>query len=128
MNALEHLDLSSTLIDDNSVEIIACIGANLRILILDGTGVTAAGLGILAGNVPTLQNISLSCTPADDLAISYISMVPSLKVINLSKTNINGMTLPSSVGAPLAFHRLLDFSYYCFGKYNPHALPYIPCF
>ncbi|KAF7151730.1 hypothetical protein RHSIM_Rhsim02G0242800 [Rhododendron simsii] len=91
MNALEHLDLSSTLIDDNSVEIIACIGANLRILILDRTGVTAAGLGILAGNVPTLQNISLSCTPADDLAISYISMVPSLKVINLSKTNINGL-------------------------------------
>lgn len=111
MYALEHLDLSATLIDDNSVEIIACIGAKLRSLILDGTGVTAAGVGILAGNVPTLQNISLSRTPADDLAISYISMIPSLKVINLSKTNVNGMTLPPVLEAPIAFLDLL-ISYY----------------
>ncbi|KAI7990075.1 Internalin I [Camellia lanceoleosa] len=91
MNALEHLDLSSSLIDDNSVELIACIGSNLRILNLDRTRVTSAGVGILAGNVPNLQNISLSSTQIDDLAISYISMIPSLKVINLSNTNVKGL-------------------------------------
>ncbi|KAL7167703.1 hypothetical protein ACSBR2_038207 [Camellia fascicularis] len=91
MNALEHLDLSSSLIDDNSVELIACIGSNLRILNLDRTRVTSAGVGILAGNVPNLQNISLSCTQIDDLAISYISMIHSLKVINLSNTNVKGL-------------------------------------
>lgn len=128
MYALEHLDLSATLIDDNSVEIIACIGAKLRSLILDGTGVTAAGVGILAGNVPTLQNISLSRTPADDLAISYISMIPSLKVINLSKTNVNGMTLPPVLELLLHFIDLLISTISNLESTTPHILPYIPCF
>ncbi|PSS04242.1 Toll-like receptor 13 [Actinidia chinensis var. chinensis] len=91
MNALEHLDLSSTSIEDNSVELIAGIGANLRILNLNSTKVTSDGVGILAGNVPKLQNIQLSGTQTDDGAISYIGMMPSLKFIDLSKTNVRGL-------------------------------------
>ncbi|KAA8528237.1 hypothetical protein F0562_035512 [Nyssa sinensis] len=91
MNALEHLDLSSSLMEDESVELIAKIGANLRNLNLSKTRVTSAGVGILAGHVPNLEIISLSCTRIDDLAISYISMMPSLKVINLSNTKVKGL-------------------------------------
>uniref|UniRef100_A0A5B7AVA2 Uncharacterized protein n=1 Tax=Davidia involucrata TaxID=16924 RepID=A0A5B7AVA2_DAVIN len=91
MNALEHLDLSSGPMEDDSIEQIARIGANLRNLNLSKTRVSSAGVGILAGHVPNLEIISLSCTPTDDLAISYISMMPSLNVINLSNTNVKGL-------------------------------------
>ncbi|XAR70181.1 hypothetical protein NMG60_11026956 [Bertholletia excelsa] len=91
MNALESLDLSSSSVDDKSMELITSIGEKLRNLNLSGTQITSAGVGILAGKVPNLLNISLSCTRTDDLAISYISTMPSLKVINLSKTVVKGL-------------------------------------
>ncbi|XP_059640872.1 uncharacterized protein LOC132283021 [Cornus florida] len=91
MNALDHLDLSSTLMEDDSVELITCMGAKLRNLNLSKTRVSSAGVEILAGRVPNLEIISLSCTSVDDYAISCISKMPSLKVINLSNTNVKGL-------------------------------------
>ena len=79
------------MVSDDSVEMIACVGGNLRSLNLGGTRVSSAGLGILAGHVPNLEILSLSQTPVDDTAISFISMMPSLKVVDLSNTNIKGI-------------------------------------
>lgn len=90
MEMLEHLDLSSTMIDDDSVEQIVCIGANLKYLNLSRTKVSSHGVGILAGHVPKLENLSLSNTSVDDMALSYIGMMPSLKVVDLSNTKIKG--------------------------------------
>ena len=104
MNTLEHLDLSSSLIDDKSVEVVASVGANLRNLNLSKTRVTSAGVGVLSGNVPNLEKISLSCTEVDDHAISYMSLMPSLKVVNLSKTNVKGMAFHVIIGAYVMSH------------------------
>lgn len=90
MKALEHLDLSFTMVGDDSIELIACIGENLRNLNLSNTRVSSAGLSILARCVPNLETILLSHTPVDDVAISYISMMSSLKIINLRNTNVKG--------------------------------------
>ncbi|XVE58059.1 hypothetical protein DITRI_Ditri04bG0139900 [Diplodiscus trichospermus] len=90
MKMLEDLDLSSSIIGDDSVELIASIGASLKSLNLSSTRVSSAGMGILAGHVPKLEILSLSQTSIDDIALSYISLMPSLKVIDLSKTNIKG--------------------------------------
>lgn len=91
MKLLEHLNLGSTIMGDDSVELISCIGANLKNLNLSGTKVSSAGIGILAGRVPKLENLCLSQTAIDDVALSYISLMPSLKVIDVSNTNIKGM-------------------------------------
>ncbi|KAL9330013.1 hypothetical protein ACSQ67_005016 [Phaseolus vulgaris] len=90
MKVIEHLNLSSCMMGDDSVEMVACVGGNLKSLNLSGTRVTSAGLGILAGHVPNLETLSLSQTPVDDTAISFISMMPSLKDVDLSNTNIRG--------------------------------------
>ncbi|KAL0329958.1 UNVERIFIED_CONTAM: hypothetical protein Sradi_4982500 [Sesamum radiatum] len=91
MNALTNLNLSDSAVVDNSVEHIAYIGANLRYLNLSSTKVTSEGIGALAGHVPNLEIVLLSGTPIDDTAVSYISVMPSLKAINLSKTNVKGL-------------------------------------
>ena len=91
MKVLEHLDLSSTMMGDDAIEEIVCIGANLRYLDLSKNKISSVGVGILAGHVPNLEILSLSETSVDDVAISYISLMPSLKEIDLSKTNIKGM-------------------------------------
>ncbi|KAL5747671.1 hypothetical protein ACOSQ2_024968 [Xanthoceras sorbifolium] len=98
MKALEHLDLSSSMIEDDTVELIACIGANLRNLNLSKTRVSSSGVEVLAGHLPNLEILSLSGTLIDDVAISYISMMPSVKVIDLSNTDIKGFLL-QQVGA-----------------------------
>ncbi|KAK7399111.1 hypothetical protein VNO78_10286 [Psophocarpus tetragonolobus] len=90
MKVIEHLNLSSCMMGDESVEIVACAGGNLKSLNLSGTRVSSAGLGILVGHVPNLEILSLSQTPMDDTAISFISMMPSLKDVDLSNTNIKG--------------------------------------
>lgn len=90
MKVIEHLNLSSCMMGDDSVEMVACAGGNLKSLNLSGTRVSSAGLGILAGHVPHLEILSLSQTPVDDTAISFISMMPSLKDVDLSNTNIKG--------------------------------------
>lgn len=90
MDALEHLDVSFSRIGDDSIELITRVGANLKNLNLGNTRLSSAGVGILAGHVPNLEILSLSHTAIDDFALSYISMMPSLRVIDLSNTNIRG--------------------------------------
>ncbi|XP_010055863.2 uncharacterized protein LOC104443990 [Eucalyptus grandis] len=90
MKSLECLDLSSSGIGDDSVELIAQIGGNLRNLNLNNTGVTSSGVGILAGYVPNLEIFSLSRTSVDDIAIAYIGVMPKLKAIDLSHTKVKG--------------------------------------
>ncbi|XWS61621.1 hypothetical protein CRYUN_Cryun07bG0142100 [Craigia yunnanensis] len=70
MKMLEHLDLSSSIIGDDSVELIVCIGASLKSLNLSSTRVSSAGIGILAGHVPKLEILSLSHTSIDDVVLS----------------------------------------------------------
>lgn len=91
MKALEHLDLSFTAVQDDDVEAISCIGANLRHLNLNNTKVSNVGLETLAGHVPKLEVLSLSHTSVDDFAIGYISTMHSLKALDLSNTNIKGI-------------------------------------
>ncbi|WVZ24259.1 hypothetical protein V8G54_002803 [Vigna mungo] len=93
MKLIEHLSLSSCMMGDDSVEMVACVGANLKSLNLSGTRVSSAGLGILAGHVPNLEILSLSQTPLDDTGISFISMMPSLKDVDLSNTYIKGWNI-----------------------------------
>ncbi|KAK9275038.1 hypothetical protein L1049_022296 [Liquidambar formosana] len=106
MNALEYLDLSFCMMEDDSVALIASIGANLRTLNLSNTRISSTGVGILAGHVPNLEVISLSHTPIDDAAIFHISMMPSVKVINLNNTNVKGFT--HQVGAGSDRHSFTD--------------------
>ncbi|CAK8579331.1 unnamed protein product [Lathyrus sativus] len=90
LKVIEHLNLSSCMIDDDSVEMVASIGGKLKSLNLSGTWVSSAGVGILAGHVPNLEILSLSQTSVDDIAFSFISMMPSLRDVDLSSTNIKG--------------------------------------
>lgn len=92
MNRLEYLDLSFSRIDDDHINSVECIGWNLRDLNLSNTRVSTAGIAALAGKVPNLESLSLSHTAVDDDALPFISMMPSLVVINLSNTNIKGFT------------------------------------
>ncbi|KAE9614076.1 putative leucine-rich repeat domain, L domain-containing protein [Lupinus albus] len=91
MGVIEHLNLSSCMMDDDSIEMVACVGGKLKSLNLSGTKVSSVGLGILAGHVPNLESLTLSQTQVDDTAILFISMMPSLKVVDLSTTNIKGV-------------------------------------
>ncbi|KAE8677961.1 AMP-dependent synthetase and ligase family protein isoform 1 [Hibiscus syriacus] len=93
MKMLEHLDLNSSTFGDGSVEMIVCIGSGLKNLNLSRTKVSSVGIGILAGQVPKLEILSLSQTSIDDVALSYIGLMPSLKVVDLSNTNIKGFIL-----------------------------------
>ncbi|KAI4315524.1 hypothetical protein L6164_028322 [Bauhinia variegata] len=90
MKVMEHLNLSSCVMGDDSVEMVACIGRNLKSLNFSGTRVSSSGVGILVGHVPNLEILSLSQTLVDDAAIAYISMMPSLRVVDLSNTIIKG--------------------------------------
>ncbi|KAI3468614.1 hypothetical protein Pfo_025277 [Paulownia fortunei] len=91
MKAMTDLNLSDSALVDNSVKHIAYIGANLRYLNLCNTKVSSDGIGTLSGYVPNLETLLLSGTPINDTAVSYISMMPSLRVINLSSTNVKGL-------------------------------------
>ncbi|KAH6804381.1 hypothetical protein C2S51_032628 [Perilla frutescens var. frutescens] len=90
MNAMSDLNLSGSALFDNSVEHIVCIGESLKHLNLNDTKVSSEGIRALAGHVPNLETLLLSGTPIDDTAVSYISMMPALKIINLSRTNVKG--------------------------------------
>ncbi|CAL4910851.1 unnamed protein product [Urochloa decumbens] len=90
MENLEHLDLSSNRITDDTIEHIAKVGTNLKYLSLKGTGITSQALCVLAGTVPNLTSLSLSHTHIGDSALAYISMMPLLRTIDLSHTSIKG--------------------------------------
>ncbi|KAK4262882.1 hypothetical protein QN277_028381 [Acacia crassicarpa] len=110
MKVIEHLNLSSCMIGDDSIEIVALIGVNLKSLNLNGTRVSSAGVGILAGHVSSLEILSLSETPIDDAAISYIGTMPSLKAVDLSHTVIKGFMHQeeTQLDAPLSLTALQD--------------------
>ncbi|PWA80481.1 leucine-rich repeat (LRR) family protein [Artemisia annua] len=91
VHVLEYLDLSGNLIGDDSAEYIASVGANLKSLNLSNTRVSSAGVAVLTGHVPKLEIISLDSTPTDDLALSYIGMIPSLKSVSMKGTNVRGL-------------------------------------
>ena len=93
MKNLEHLDLSSNRITDDTIEHIAKVGTNLKYLSLKGTGITSQALCVLAGTVPNLTSLSLSHTKIDDSALAYVSMMPLLSTIDLSHTSIKGLLL-----------------------------------
>ncbi|GKE34302.1 Toll-like receptor 2, partial [Tanacetum coccineum] len=90
-HVLEYLDLTSNLIGDDSAEYIASVGANLKSLNLNNTRVSSAGVTVLTGHVPKLEIISLDSTPIDDLAISYIGMIPSSKSVSMKNINVRGL-------------------------------------
>ncbi|XP_076938251.1 uncharacterized protein LOC143606336 [Bidens hawaiensis] len=96
IRTLEYLDLMGNLIGDDSVTFIASVGANLKTLNLSKTRVSSAGVSVLVGCVPKLETLSLDSTPTDDIAISYIGMMPSLKVVNMKGTNIRGVIQQNS--------------------------------
>lgn len=111
LKAMEYLDLSGSMIGDDSIEAIASIGAILRNLNLGKTRVTSAGVAILVGHVPKLEILSLSHTLVDDLAMSYIGMMPSLKLVDLNNTIINGFihqdgAEPNLISSLTALHSL----------------------
>ncbi|KAK9094169.1 hypothetical protein Scep_025638 [Stephania cephalantha] len=91
MTALEHLDLSFTRIRDNNISPILLLGESLRYLNLSNTRLTSTGLGLLVGNLPHIESLLLTHTGVDDSALSYISTMESLKVLDLSNTNIKGL-------------------------------------
>ncbi|TVU16969.1 hypothetical protein EJB05_32973 [Eragrostis curvula] len=90
MKNLEHLDLSSSGITDDAIQYVARVGANLKYLSLKDTGITSQALCILAGTVPNLISLSLADTKVDDSALAYISMMPLLRTIDLSRTCVQG--------------------------------------
>ena len=90
MKSLEHLDLSLSRITDDAIQYVAYIGMNLRYLSLKNTGITSQAVSILAGTVPNLSSLSLAYTKIDDSALVYISVMPSLRLIDLSHTSIKG--------------------------------------
>lgn len=90
MRSLEHLDLSLSRVTDDEIPYVTSIGMKLRYLSLKNTGITSQALSILAGTVPNLVSLSLAYTKIDDSALAYISVMPSLRVIDLSHTSIKG--------------------------------------
>uniref|UniRef100_A0A1D1Y438 Internalin-I n=1 Tax=Anthurium amnicola TaxID=1678845 RepID=A0A1D1Y438_9ARAE len=90
LKSLKQLDLSSSQMTDNLIDAVASVGFNLRDLNLSNTKVTSQAMCLLAGNVPNLERLSLSQTSIDDTSLQYLSMMPSLKIIDLSKTSIKG--------------------------------------
>lgn len=90
MRKLEILDLSGTKVPELAMHTIAEIGYNLKQLDLSGCKVSSQGLGALAGHVPKLQQLVLSGTLVDDSVFVFLQLMPALKMIDLSYTNIKG--------------------------------------
>uniref|UniRef100_J3KYQ4 Leucine-rich repeat-containing N-terminal plant-type domain-containing protein n=1 Tax=Oryza brachyantha TaxID=4533 RepID=J3KYQ4_ORYBR len=96
MKNLEHLDLSYNRITNDVIEYIADIGMNLKFLSLSNTEVISQALCVLAGTAPSLTTLSLAHTKIDDSALLYISMMPSLRILNVSHTCIKGFMIENS--------------------------------
>ncbi|XP_020096798.1 leucine-rich repeat-containing G-protein coupled receptor 4 isoform X3 [Ananas comosus] len=90
LKRLEHLDLRSTKIVDNTIELVANIGVSLRDLNLSHANLTSYGVSALAGAVMNIESLSLGHTGIDDSALSYIGTMPSLRTVDLSHTHIKG--------------------------------------
>lgn len=90
MCSLERLDLSSSLMTDNLIAPVASMAFKLRDLNLSNTKITSQSMCSLAGNVPYLEKLSLSESMIDDTSLQYLTSMPSLRTIDLSKTGIQG--------------------------------------
>ena len=90
MRRLEHLDLSSSKMSDSLIEHVTHIGENLRYLNLGKTKTTSQAISTLAEHVPNLESLTLSYTEVDDVSLSYIGMMTSLREVDLSHTKIKG--------------------------------------
>ncbi|XP_065012384.1 uncharacterized protein LOC135586076 isoform X6 [Musa acuminata AAA Group] len=88
MDMIEHLDVSFCGITDDSVEYIAKAGKGLKFLNASNSKLTSQGICVLAGNVINLETLYLSNTSVDDVALSYIALMPSLRIVDLSRTKI----------------------------------------
>jgi hypothetical protein len=93
MENLVHLDLSSSGISDDAIEHVARIGGSLKYLSLKDTAITSQALCVLAGTVPNIISLSLAQTKIDDSALPYISMMPLLRMLDLSDTCLQGCLL-----------------------------------
>ncbi|KAK9145422.1 hypothetical protein Sjap_005325 [Stephania japonica] len=93
MSALEHLNLSFSRIGVDNISPSLVLGESLRYLNLSNTRLTSTGLGLLVGNLPHIESLLLSHTGVFDSALSYISTMESLKVLDLSNTNIKDESL-----------------------------------
>ncbi|XP_051137342.1 uncharacterized protein LOC127255704 isoform X2 [Andrographis paniculata] len=91
VNALTHLNLSGSAVTDDSIKHIGYVGANIKYLDLSGTKVTIEGVAALRGKFPILETLVLVRTSIGDRAIAYISMLKSLKALNLSNTYVRGL-------------------------------------
>ncbi|XP_068666757.1 uncharacterized protein [Aristolochia californica] len=96
MAALEHLNLSHSRMVDNLIDSVVRAGINLRYLNLGHTRVSSDGVAVLAGSMPNLETLSLSHTSVDDAVLFYISLIPSLREVDLSHTNIRGFIYQGS--------------------------------
>ncbi|KAF5207009.1 Leucine-rich repeat (LRR) family protein [Thalictrum thalictroides] len=90
MTALEHLDISFSRMEDDSVDLIGRVGATLKFLNFSNTRLRSVGIESLAGFIPIIETLILSHTAVDDFALPYIGMMASLKVLDLSNTNVKG--------------------------------------
>ncbi|KAG9448297.1 hypothetical protein H6P81_014425 [Aristolochia fimbriata] len=93
---LEHLNLSHCRMVDSLMDSVASAGTTLRYLNLAHTRVSSDGVAVLAGSMPYLETLSLSYTSVDDAVLSYISLMPSLREVDLSHTNIKGFICQGS--------------------------------
>ncbi|XP_065012380.1 receptor like protein 28-like isoform X4 [Musa acuminata AAA Group] len=96
MDMIEHLDVSFCGITDDSVEYIAKAGKGLKFLNASNSKLTSQGICVLAGNVINLETLYLSNTSVDDVALSYIALMPSLRIVDLSRTKIKGFAYEKS--------------------------------
>ncbi|KAK6137292.1 hypothetical protein DH2020_028964 [Rehmannia glutinosa] len=106
MSAMIDLNLSDSALDDNSVEHIARIGANLKYLNLCNTKVSSDGIGALAGHVPNLETLLLSGTSIDDKAEgNVLNEVPSFSVLeslsHLERLDLEEMHIKDTALCPL---------------------------
>jgi Leucine-rich repeat (LRR) protein len=87
---LEVLNLGGTIAGNASMKTVARIGFNLKLLDLSGCKVDSEGIGILADNLPKVEQLILSGTGVDDSVFRFLQQMPSLKRVDLSYTSIKG--------------------------------------
>ncbi|CAK8687986.1 unnamed protein product [Clavelina lepadiformis] len=88
---LEHLDLSSTHVTSESIDII-CRLRNLRQLNLSGTNIDDKGLRILCDYL-NLESLNLCETMVTNEGIACLEAMTNLKYLNLNSTEVNYCTV-----------------------------------
>ncbi len=86
LTKLDDLKLGYTKVTDAGLQHLSQL-SNLQILELQGVNVTSKGLEVLQ-RIPTLIDVSLDSSGADDRIFDQLSGLPNLKVIQLSGTGV----------------------------------------